>query len=225
MNHIFFAAAILTAILEWLAVRLAWRRLEYIAKPGVMILLVAWLCTSSDLEGALLWFWLGALFSLAGDIFLLLPPERRTFAWGLRAFLLAHVAYIVGLNHHLAAPALPMLIIAAIISSFSILFGRQIMTGLRKKKLGRLIPPVIAYIFTISIMVFSALITLFCPEWKLPAAILVATGSTLFMISDSILAWNRFVTNIRQGRLILMITYHLGQMAILAGAALQFSHL
>ena len=36
-----------------------------------------------------------------------------------------------------------------------------------------------------------------------------------------LLAWNKFVHPIRRGRLALMIAYHLGQMALIAGAVEQ----
>jgi hypothetical protein len=38
-----------------------------------------------------------------------------------------------------------------------------------------------------------------------------------------LLAWNKFVKPVRGGRLALMITYHLGQLALIAGAVGQFS--
>ena len=56
---------------------------------------------------------------------------------------------------------------------------------------------------------------------KLPA-MLVSMGAFLFYISDIILAWNRFVTPIRNGRVINIAIYHLGQIALIIGVALQF---
>ena len=44
----------------------------------------------------------------------------------------------------------------------------------------------------------------------------------LFFISDTLLAWNRFVAPIRHQRVLIMSTYHLGQMGLALGAALQF---
>ena len=44
------------------------------------------------------WFVIALVFSLLGDIFLMLPSDK--FVFGLGAFLLGHVAYTVGLNLH-----------------------------------------------------------------------------------------------------------------------------
>ena len=54
-------------------------------------------------------------------------------------------------------------------------------------------------------------------------AIAVCAGAALFFLSDTILAWNKFVAPLRYGRLMNMATYHLGQMLIALGAALHFS--
>jgi hypothetical protein len=61
--------------------------------PSVLIL---WFVQVGGLEGRLLWFGLGLVFSLAGDIFLMLPS--RFFIAGLIAFLLGHVFYIFGFD-------------------------------------------------------------------------------------------------------------------------------
>jgi uncharacterized membrane protein YhhN len=88
--------------------------------------------------------------------------------------------------------------------------------------LRRLVGPVRIYAAVISLMLFSALITLFRTDWLSGPAYLVSIGAVLFLTSDVVLAWNKFVKPIRRGRLVLMITYHLGQFALIAGAIGQF---
>ncbi|MGZ9226210.1 MAG: lysoplasmalogenase family protein, partial [Anaerolineales bacterium] len=85
--YIRLSLAFIFASLEWLAVWKSWRRLEYFAKPAVMICLFLWLYASTGLQGNTLWFGLGILFSLAGDVLLMLPGERM-FLLGLVAFFL-----------------------------------------------------------------------------------------------------------------------------------------
>jgi uncharacterized membrane protein YhhN len=46
---------------------------------------------------------------------------------------------------------------------------------------------------------------------------LVALGATVFVVSDATLSIDRFVRPIPHARLILMITYHVGQALIVAG--------
>jgi len=53
-------------------------------------------------------------------------------------------------------------------------------------------------------------------------ALLVSCGAVLFLASDGMLAWNRFVAPFPHVRLHIMYTYHLGQFGIMIGAALHF---
>jgi uncharacterized membrane protein YhhN len=66
-------------------------------------------------------------------------------------------------------------------------------------------------------------LTLFRMEWNAIAALLAALGAFLFYFSDVILAWNKFVMPIKNGRIINMVTYHLGQIALIAGVLIQFA--
>ena len=72
-------------------------------------------------------------------------------------------------------------------------------------------------------MVFSAIWTLFRLDWKAPASGLAASGALLFLCSDILLAVDRFAYPFPRSRLWVRVTYHLGQLALAAGAAL-FSH-
>jgi hypothetical protein len=55
-------------------------------------------------------------------------------------------------------------------------------------------------------MLLSALITLARPEWDTTAAILASVLGRLVLLSDTMLAWNRFVTLLGIPKVI--ITYH-----------------
>jgi uncharacterized membrane protein YhhN len=79
------------------------------------------------------------------------------------------------------------------------------------------------YATFISLMLFSALMTLFRTDWLSSPAYLVSFGAVLFVASDIVLAWDKFVNPVRRGRLVVMMTYHLGQFALIAGAVGQFS--
>jgi uncharacterized membrane protein YhhN len=58
--------------------------------------------------------------------------------------------------------------------------------------------------------------------WQTVPALLVSAGALLFFISDALLAWNKFVIPLRQGRFISIIPYHLGQILLTIGAALHY---
>ena len=67
-------------------------------------------------EAARTWFVVALVFSLLGDVFLMLPSDA--FVAGLSAFLLAHVAYVVALNQDSAGNwwlAVPVVLVAAIL--------------------------------------------------------------------------------------------------------------
>ena len=219
--YILIIFAFIFAGLESLALWKGWRRLEYLAKPAVMICLFIWLYLTSGFQGALSWFGVGILFSLAGDIALLFID--RFFMVGLTAFMLAHIAYLVGLNI-----PFPQTLgvwtfgIAVVVGLNALRLIRRILGGIRSRGQTRLVLPVIAYSIVITLMLLSALITLFRPDWKSTPALLVSLGGFLFYLSDIILAWNRYVAPIKNGRMLNIGIYHLGQIAIVVGVAMQF---
>jgi len=159
-------------------------------------------------------------------VFLMVPSARSPDGWfvpGLIAFLLAHLTYIVGLNTPLPnVSPIWSLGLAVILALTAARILRRILAGVRQKGLQRLVGPVGLYGMVITLMLLSALLTLNNAAWKMSAAGLVALGAILFYFSDTLLAWNKFVNPIKNGRLADIILYHLGQFALVAGVLLQF---
>lgn len=220
MSFTLIGIALLVAALDWFAVATRRKTLEYFAKPVVMILLLAWMWQASAFQGALLWFGLGLAFSLAGDVFLMLPRER--FIPGLIAFLLAHVSYIIGFNQTAPTWNLPALIMTALVAFTIIRIYRRIADGLIASGNPALRLPVLVYSLVISLMLVSALLTLTGISWQALPAILVSAGALLFFISDTLLAFNKFVQRLKYGPLAVIITYHLGQILLAVGAVLHY---
>lgn len=220
MPTLLIALALLLAVLNWIAVVRGIRRLEYIAKPGVMLALLAWLWTVTGFGGPTVWFALGLFFSLWGDVFLMLPREQ--FIAGLLAFLLAHVAYVFGFTRSLPPANLLSLGLALLVTAAAGFVYRRVRAGLLAGGTPGLRAPVFLYTNVISLMLLTALLTLLRPEWPRPAALAASLGALLFFISDGVLAWNKFVTPLSWGRLAVMVTYHLGQVLITLGAALLY---
>jgi uncharacterized membrane protein YhhN len=217
-------AVLVIAALDWAAVVKGWQKIEMIAKPGTMLLLFGMLALAGGFGAtALICFGLGIIFSLAGDIFLLL--SNRWFIAGLVAFLLAHVSYIIGLNMPIGdASPLWAIVIGIILALATARILRPILAGLREKGQGKLVVPVVIYGIVITLMLLSAILTIYRSEWKTSASGLVSLGAILFYFSDIILAWNRFVRPIRNGRVMNMVAYHLGQIALITGVVIQFGH-
>ncbi len=217
---IWLILAVLAAVLQVLALFTGRGQWQYLTKPAVMVFLFAWLVTATGLDGAALWFGIGMLLCLAGDILLIF--DDRFFVFGLAAFLLGHAAYIAGFNIPLPKFDFFGLLLAVFIAILGGQVFRKIQAGLVEKKLLRLRRPVMAYTVAISLMLLSAMLTLFRPDWRPGAALLVATGAGAFMVSDVILAFNKFVSPIKNGRMLNIAVYHLGQILLAAGVVSQF---
>ncbi|MCA9582382.1 MAG: lysoplasmalogenase [Myxococcales bacterium] len=195
------------AALDWLAVAKEWRRLEYGAKPLVMILLMTWVVVlrlgggDRSTFGDLPWPLLGALaFSLVGDIFLMLPKDR--FLLGLGAFFVAHLWLIVAFAALGDGDAgLGLLGAALVVALLLGTVGRSIVRGAAARS-ARLRGPVVAYMMVIAAMALVAFWT-----GRLP----IVLGAVLFVTSDTILGFTRFVRPVAFGRVGVMITYHLAQ--------------
>jgi len=219
MNFLIILAFIFAG-LESLALWKGWHQLEYVVKPAVMICLFIWLVATAGLQGALLWFGIGILFSLMGDIFLLFID--RFFMFGLIAFLLGHIAYLIGFNIPIPQTlSVWAFVLAIVIGLGTVRLLRRIVDGVRSKQ-KRLVVPVIIYSTVITLMLLSAMLPLSRLDWDAAAAILVSLGAFLFYLSDIILAWNRFVAPIKNSRMLNIGIYHLAQIAIVVGVAMQF---
>jgi uncharacterized membrane protein YhhN len=217
MSNIIFAIAILFALLEWVAVVKGYRRVEYFAKPAVMLALLIWLWQSTGLQSQSAWFAAGLAFSLVGDVLLLWP---KWFLPGLVAFLLVHLCYLIGFNPTLPPLHPASLTLAVMVGLIGARIYPRIAAGLKRSATPNLRIPLLVYSFVLSLMLLAGLLTLIRPEWPALSALLVSAGAALFFLSDTLLAWNNFVSPMRRGRLAVMITYYVGQMLITLGAAL-----
>jgi uncharacterized membrane protein YhhN len=219
--YLWLLLALLFAFIEVIAVSRNLRKLEYIAKPAVMVLLFLWLYTSTGLQGNTLWFGLGVLLSLAGDILLMISLDRL-FIPGLVAFLLAHLAYITGFRAELTSANIWSLILLVFIAINVSRLLRRIVGAMRSKGEIRSILPVVVYGIVISLMLYAAMSTTSNLSWTPLAAFFVSAGALLFVTSDVLLAWMKFVSPVRNGPVWNIALYYLGQIGIIAGVISHF---
>jgi uncharacterized membrane protein YhhN len=219
--NIFPIIALIFAGLDSLALWKKWLRLEYLAKPAVMLVLFLWLWISTGLSRAPLWFGIGILLSLTGDVLLMISLDRFFLA-GLMVFLLAHVAYLIGFNTPVPEISAWGFILAIMVGLGSMRIVRRILIALTANGQVRMRAPIIIYGTVISLMLLSAMMKLTDLTWNTGAAALVGVGAFLFYISDIILAWNKFVSPIQHGRIYNIGAYHLGQIALITGVIAQF---
>jgi uncharacterized membrane protein YhhN len=220
MFGILIFITIILAILNWLAADKDWKTLDYITKPGTMLVLIAWMVFEVHITGPLVVFTLGFCLSMIGDVLLMLPREQ--FIGGLVAFLLAHICYIVGFNFQAPPITIISVLMAVGVAVVAYVIIRPLQTGLLAKGQKVLLQPVRIYAGVITLMLLSALVTLVRSDWNATAAVCASVGAISFFSSDTVLAWTRFVAPFPRDSLIVRVTYHLGQILIALGAALQF---
>ena len=220
MNYTLLYIALAVAVVHWIAATKEWKILVYITKPAVMILLILWVVLDRHYPGYLLvWVSIALTLSMAGDVFLMLPD--RWFLPGLVAFLLAHVAYIIGLLQVWPALNIPTLIVAVLVTVTSYQIYRGIAAGLKRQGRESMRLPVLAYTVVISVMLFSALAAVTRRSETVPA-LLMAAGALLFYLSDTWNAWHRFVEPLSHRHIKVMASYHLGQILLTIGALLRY---
>ena len=197
---VFLVLAGIAATGDWAAVVLRRKSLEYVCKPLTLALLIG-VAVALDVDDSAVraWFVVALTLSLLGDVFLMLP--RDLFVAGLASFLLAHVAFVVGLwVDGQTSAAFGIGVAIALVAVAAI--GRRILVAVRRGEHAGMAVPVAAYMSVISLMLASAVGT------REPLAIV---GAGLFYSSDALIAWERFVDPRPWHRLAIIVTYHLGQ--------------
>jgi uncharacterized membrane protein YhhN len=205
---VMFAGAIVFALVDWFAVVRANRRLRWVSKPAVILLLVGVALTLQRSSGPQRYVFAGALLlCLVGDVALLM--DERWFKAGLAAFLAAHVAYgggflVGGVNGGLLVST------ALAVAIISLGLGGRILRSILESGRRGTALPVGAYLLAI-----SAMLALAAASGK-PLAI---AGGTLFYASDGMIAWNRYVRPLRWSPLPVIVTYHLAQAGLVISLA------
>jgi uncharacterized membrane protein YhhN len=213
---IWFVVMAVFAAIDWWAVSRERLRVRYWAKPGALLALILAFTTAGGWHRTSPWFGVGLIFSLLGDIALLLP--RRYFLFGLLAFLLAHIAYIIGFNPTPPPVRAETLALTAVLGAVTALGFRQLSRGLsRRPETTLLLPAVMVYTLAIGMMTLSAWLTLWRPNWPPTAALMAGVGATLFFISDWTLANHRLIAPVKHGGTVVIVTYHIGQALLIAG--------
>ncbi len=209
------AVAGVAALADWLAVGTANDRLQYAAKPAVLALLVAaaaLIPTAYSVSvGRRGWFVVALAFCLVGDVLLMVP--RNLFIPGLAAFLAGHAFFIVGLLQPGPSSSIrpfafssPGLALASgLVLLVEALPATIILRSILRHGQGALVGPVCLYMVAILTMVVLA-----TNVGRTSAAI----GAVCFLASDTLLATDRFVRPIRQGTLLVHITYHVAQVLL-----------
>ncbi|MFV8370681.1 lysoplasmalogenase [Flavobacterium sp. LB2R40] len=155
------------------------------------------------------------MLSWIGDIILMFADKGELyFILGLIAFLFSHIFYIVLFSKQLKIYLKKSKIIFWI-GVTTIVFYLIVMMVLLLPTLGTLKIPVFVYALTISIMLLFALKGFL--NWQKPANKYILSGATLFVASDSIMAFDRFYIPLQYSSFLIMATYLLAQYLIVIG--------
>lgn len=195
------------AALDWWAVATERRSWEQIAKPATLALLVCAAVAGGALGDPSGRFLLAALvLGLIGDVFLL-GEGNSAFRAGLAAFLMGHLAYVACFAASgLMRPAWALIGLA--MTAAALIVARGVLPSTHRLGGAALSVPVGVYMVVIGAMVTTAWMT---------GSLTVGAGAAVFVVSDTVLAVHRFVGPLPHGRLITMVTYHLGQIVIVVG--------
>lgn len=161
----------------------------------------------------------GALvFSLAGDVLLMFQQQDgRFFIFGLSAFLIAHVFYILYFRGAKKLNQATGSFSKTIAADLSVVYAIALLWVLFPR-LGSMKIPVLVYGIVISLMLVSAIRAYV--NLRSRFAILSILGAVLFVASDSLLAINKFHTPFADAGWMIMLTYGLAQFFIVWGSIL-----
>jgi (E)-4-hydroxy-3-methylbut-2-enyl-diphosphate synthase len=214
-KNIWIILFLLTLLLNVAGFQLPVPVLETVTKPLLIPILLLYFIiqTQGKVSDMKQWIWLALFFSWAGDVLLMFQVKYPDFfLWGLIAFLIAHIFYIIffyklckaehtGFKYWLLIP-----VTAYYVVLISWIFPH----------LGKMQVPVAVYGFFISTMLLFALHSYFIGNKE--AGKWMMAGAILFVVSDSSLAVNKFYQAFDLAGILIMVTYGLAQLFITMGA-------
>lgn len=200
-------AAIVGALLAAGEPGAAWHWLHWICKPlaTALIFLLAWRARPALSAHYRHWISIGITCSLLGDVLLMLPQDL--FVPGLMAFLCGHLCFLAAFLGDSRFAARPLWLLASLgYGAINLwLLWRSIGAPLRG--------PVIVYVVVLASMGGQALARarMFALHGnaQVASARRAAVGAMFFMLSDTLLAWNRFHASIPLSSLWVLSTYYL----------------
>lgn len=215
-------------LFDWAAIALEWKAIKPFSKPLAMGMVILW--TVFSIEGGFSpvhgWLLAAQFFGLLGDIFLLLP--EKAFPAGLGAFLFGHFIYIglmISTLLRFIAGSSPAPIpwrdislgLALWVGTLILIYHFLKSLSVQKRVSQWLWAAIQAYSWVLSALVSLALIASLQSSDPLLSRAALPLGAFLFLISDSMLTYNRFIQAFSRAQLWVRITYHLAQFSLAWG--------
>ena len=208
--------------------------IHHISKPLLMPLLLAWFISKTQKynSGIKKFVIIACITSFMGDVFLMFLPDESLgeSLWGVKrneafflyvlgSFFLAHLAYILAFVLPFRKKSQRGIVVAKPLIGILLLSYGVVFIYTLFPHLGDFTIPVIAYAIVILLMVTTA-INRFGRVSEL-SFWAVAIGAILFMLSDSMIAINKWPYPFEMASPMIMGTYILGQLGIVAGLSWQ----
>ena len=206
----------IVALGELISIAAQLEQLQLFCKPLIMVTLGVYYLLSVG-ENRSFVVVLAIIFSLAGDVSLMFDSiDAIYFIIGLISFLISHVFYIVAYRQHQYGEQSDSLQgIQKLRAAFPIVLAGTGLVVILYPTLGDLKFPVVVYALVLVVMALNGLFRL--GRTNTISFWLVFVGAMFFMVSDSVLAINKFLTPLPYAGLLIMSTYISAQFLIIEG--------
>ncbi|HNP18261.1 MAG TPA: lysoplasmalogenase [Fulvivirga sp.] len=197
---------------------------QYLSKPLLMPSLILYFISSIQERKAVFWLILAALvLSWAGDVLLIFQYQHPLFFMlGLASFLVAHLVYIYAYSKaKWEKPIKPLLTSQKLRHALTLSLAGMALIYILLPGLGNMKIPVIIYAAVLVVMAIVAMLRY--GYTNISSFGYVFGGAILFMISDSLLAINKFLDPITLAGVWVMLTYCLAQYFIVEGIKKHYS--
>ncbi|RAV99066.1 lysoplasmalogenase [Pseudochryseolinea flava] len=219
MKKISLALFVVASVGELVAIMLGNDLLHQTCKPLIMLSLCGhyWFVSEGNHSRT---FVVAMIASWIGDVLLMVAEKDEAyFLFGLAAFLVTHVMLIITFHQFRDNNAgNPLRGVQSIRMAFPVVLAGTGLIILLYPSLGALKFPVVVYVLILMCMVLAALYRYGRTDFK--SMITAFAGALLFMMSDSILAINKFLMPLDHAGFWIMLTYCAGQFLIVRGVIL-----
>lgn len=192
------------------------RPVHVVVKPLLMPALLAWYWTAAGTGQRSVWVVAALVFCCAGDTFLLFQQDPQFFIYGLVAFLIGHLLYVLAYRQHQREDTTDALgNVRKLRIAFPVLLAGIGLVVVLYPGLGSMRIPVVVYASVIQFMVITAIFRM--GRTTNTSFAFVLTGAMFFMISDAMIAVNKFYFPFPFAGFWIMLTYLLAQFFIVRG--------
>jgi uncharacterized membrane protein YhhN len=215
MKRVFFILFIAASLGELCSHVFQLHFIHHLCKPLIMVFLGAYYVTANEQRSR--WVIAAIFFSFLGDALLMYESLHELyFMAGLGAFLVSHFFYILSYNQHNEhSDDDKQHNIQIARMTFPVLLAGTGLVVVLYSRLGALKIPVIVYAVVLMVMVAAAIRRFHNTSNQ--SFVMVVVGAILFMVSDSLLAINKFLEPVSNASILIMLTYITAQLLIVEG--------